>query len=31
MHKLGKLSLQSPEVPRDFVKTIQLTMQAQKT
>jgi len=27
MHKLGSLSLQSPEVPRDFVKTMLRTMQ----
>ncbi|WP_394555966.1 hypothetical protein ACGTGP_13140 [Acinetobacter baumannii] len=27
MNKLGNLSLQSPEVPRDFVKTMRLTMQ----
>ncbi|WP_151740897.1 hypothetical protein [Acinetobacter seifertii] len=27
MHKLGSLSLQSPEVPRDFVKTMMRTMQ----
>ncbi|WP_245135735.1 hypothetical protein [Acinetobacter nosocomialis] len=27
MQKLGSLSLQSPEVPRDFVKTMLRTMQ----
>ncbi|HCA5293840.1 TPA: hypothetical protein MW255_002458 [Acinetobacter baumannii] len=27
MHKLGCLSLQSPEIPRDFVKTMMRTMQ----
>ncbi|AQZ80910.1 MULTISPECIES: hypothetical protein [Acinetobacter] len=27
MLKLGSLSLQSPEVPRDFVKTMKRTMQ----
>lgn len=27
MNKLGNLSLQSPEVPRDFVKTMRRTMQ----
>ncbi|MGN5754754.1 hypothetical protein ACNQO8_07530 [Acinetobacter calcoaceticus] len=27
MQKLGNLSLQSPEVPRDFVKTMMRTMQ----
>ena len=27
MHKLGSLSLQSPEVPRDFIKTMLRTMQ----
>ncbi|MBJ9722403.1 hypothetical protein I5515_11380 [Acinetobacter calcoaceticus] len=27
MHNLGNLSLQSPEVPHDFVKTMMRTMQ----
>lgn len=27
MHKLGSLSLQSPEIPRDFVKSMRRTMQ----
>lgn len=27
MNKLGNLSLQSPEVPRDFVKSMMRTMQ----
>ncbi|MEX7478097.1 hypothetical protein AB0861_018240, partial [Acinetobacter baumannii] len=27
MHKLGSLSLQSPEIPRDFVKSMMRTMQ----
>ena len=27
MHKLGCLSLQSPEIPRDFVKSMMRTMQ----
>ncbi|EHU1490211.1 hypothetical protein ITF21_15505 [Acinetobacter baumannii] len=27
MHKLGSLSLQSPEIPHDFVKSIMRTMQ----
>ncbi len=27
MYKIGSLSLQSPEVPRDFVRTMKRTMQ----